>query len=326
MALGAGLAGAPTLGAGISRGLSLGLHGAQLDRQQQNINLTAKALQSRVPGMDAQTALAVASNPTMMQAIIPSLFGTRKGEVINNRLVDPTNGRVIADFSDTARLGPETKTIKDAAGNDMLVQWDPQSKQWQKVPGFDSTPTNPFSYGKQTEAQAKESGYANRMFEAEKILRDPAIVSAGTSQWERLKNTLAPGADAKNLIASPEFQRLDQAQRDFVNAILRRESGAAISAGEFDNARRQYFPQVGDSPEVLAQKKANREAAIAGVAGGAGPSYAPPFQFGANGELVPTGAGRQGRQPAGMAPPTAGTAPPPGAYIYDPAVGLVPRQ
>jgi hypothetical protein len=58
-------------------------------------------------------------------------------------------------------------------------------------------------------------------------------------------------------------QRVEQAQRDFINAVLRRESGAAISASEFENARKQYFPQPGDEkhPKVLEQKRRARQIA-----------------------------------------------------------------
>jgi hypothetical protein len=66
-------------------------------------------------------------------------------------------------------------------------------------------------------------------------------------------------------LSSPDKQKLDQAKRDFVNATLRRESGAVISPSEFDNAEKQYFPQIGDSPEVIAQKRQNREIAMRGV-------------------------------------------------------------
>ena len=56
-----------------------------------------------------------------------------------------------------------------------------------------------------------------------------------------------------------------QAQREFVNAILRRESGAVISPTEFASAAQQYFPQPGDGPEVLAQKRAARQRALQGL-------------------------------------------------------------
>jgi len=64
---------------------------------------------------------------------------------------------------------------------------------------------------------------------------------------------------------SKDQQSIEQAQRDFINAVLRRESGAVISPGEFTNAQKQYFPQPGDSLKVLAQKRANRTLAIKGL-------------------------------------------------------------
>jgi hypothetical protein len=68
-----------------------------------------------------------------------------------------------------------------------------------------------------------------------------------------------------NAMLSDNSQRAEQAQRDFVNAILRRESGAAVSETEFDNARKQYFPQPGDSRVLKEQKAANRKLAMDGV-------------------------------------------------------------
>ncbi|MNY33828.1 hypothetical protein D3C86_1681260 [compost metagenome] len=52
--------------------------------------------------------------------------------------------------------------------------------------------------------------------------------------------------------------------------MLRQESGASIAPSEFDNARKQYFPQPGDSDKVIAQKARNREIAIQGLQNNAG--------------------------------------------------------
>lgn len=68
-----------------------------------------------------------------------------------------------------------------------------------------------------------------------------------------------------NALSPADFQKLDQAKRDFVNATLRRESGAAIADSEFDNANKQYFPQQGDSKAVIEQKRQNRQIATRGV-------------------------------------------------------------
>lgn len=147
---------------------------------------------------------------------------------------------------------------------------------------------NPYAYpGKPlTEAQSKDALYASRMFGAEKVLRDPAVSEAGGDPLQRGLNAV-PGVG--NYMTSGNFQAFDQASRDFINATLRRESGAVISDKEFDNAYKQYLPRPGDSPQVLAQKRANRIEAIKGIAAGAGKNYRVPYTFDDNGDLVEAG-------------------------------------
>lgn len=70
-----------------------------------------------------------------------------------------------------------------------------------------------------------------------------------------------------------ELQQQEQAERNFINAVLRRESGAAISPSEFDSAQKQYFPRSGDSPEVLAQKAQNRQLVLNGLQAEAGNAW-----------------------------------------------------
>jgi hypothetical protein len=210
---------------------------------------------------------------------------------------------------------PQYRTIKDASGNDQIIAIDSEGKpRTVEVPGSAvGSATNPFSYGgKMNEAQSKDSGYANRMFRSEQILRDPSIIEAAKSYPQAAIEGLprfVPEA-AKNYLHSNEYQKFDQAKRDFVNSVLRRESGAAISESEFRNAEKQYFPQPGDSPERIVEKQRNRQDTLASIAGGGGPNYRPQFTFGPNGELVPTGAPKQGATPA---PKAAAVSAPPGA-------------
>ena len=83
-------------------------------------------------------------------------------------------------------------------------------------------------------------------------------------------NNIQYGSMLPDWMKGEEVLMKDQAQRNFVNAILRRESGAVISASEFDNAARQYFTQWGDTDETISQKAANRRLAAAAVMAGAG--------------------------------------------------------
>ena len=79
-------------------------------------------------------------------------------------------------------------------------------------------------------------------------------------------SSAAAAAVVPDFVSSDEWKRTDQAERNFINALLRRESGAAISPAEFENAEKQYFPRAGDSAALLAQKKKNRQTVTEGMA------------------------------------------------------------
>lgn len=105
----------------------------------------------------------------------------------------------------------------------------------------------------QTATQALVNGYANRLLEAE------AVFSAVADQFA---SPTAFGGILPSIAQSEERQQYEQAKRNFVNAVLRRESGAVISDQEFSNAEKQYFPQAGDKPETVLQKERNRNTVI----------------------------------------------------------------
>jgi hypothetical protein len=73
-----------------------------------------------------------------------------------------------------------------------------------------------------------------------------------------------------NYFASEADQSASQSMRDFINAVLRNESGAAIAEHEFTNAQAQYFPEVGDSVATIKQKAENRKVAVATMKAAAG--------------------------------------------------------
>jgi hypothetical protein len=128
---------------------------------------------------------------------------------------------------------------------------------------------------KPTADEAKAGGFADRMIAAEEILA--GLEQEGTDLWSRQAEGAIWGLG--NFAVSPEYQQFAQARRDFATAVLRRESGAAIADSEFYNADQQYFPVPGDGPDVIAQKRRNRETVIASMIRGAGKGYARPQRF-----------------------------------------------
>jgi len=137
--------------------------------------------------------------------------------------------------------------------------WYPGSTEVVPVEGTGQGPKPP------TQDQAASAGFVSRMRNANDVMSDPKIAEYGMGVKGTMNRANSSIPIIGNAFVDPQFQQLDQAQRNFINATLRRESGASISPGEFESARVQYFPQVGDGPEVIAQKERNRMDAINGV-------------------------------------------------------------
>jgi len=86
------------------------------------------------------------------------------------------------------------------------------------------------------------------------------------------------------LLQSPEQQLVAQAMRQFTEARLRKDSGAAIPPEEFTNDRRTYFPQVGEQSPVLARKGEARQNALISLRSASANAYWE--RFGENPALV----------------------------------------
>jgi hypothetical protein len=102
LSIGAGMAGAPSIGTGLSRGFQMAVPGSQMDQKLQTQNATVDALMRR--GLPRDVAFAAATNPTILQQVLPQVFGakqrkfTQTGEdMMGNKqfgFVDEVNGKV----------------------------------------------------------------------------------------------------------------------------------------------------------------------------------------------------------------------------------------
>ncbi|MBN66127.1 MAG: hypothetical protein CMM94_00965 [Rickettsiales bacterium] len=122
-----------------------------------------------------------------------------------------------------------------------------------------------------TEGQAKAEGFATRMAEAERILTPLESVQniSTANAGERTLDALPFG----NYLTSSDYQSYKQAAENWVRANLRRESGAVIGEEEMAREITTYFPQPGDSPQVIEQKRKARRIAAEAVAKSAKPGF-----------------------------------------------------
>lgn len=92
----------------------------------------------------------------------------------------------------------------------------------------------------------------------------------GTTTYD---NTLS--SNAARAAMTDEGKEFYDAAKVLINAVMRRESGAAISASEWQNAFERWLPRPGDSPELIAQKRGRLEAQLGNFIEQAGPAYTP---------------------------------------------------
>jgi len=119
---------------------------------------------------------------------------------------------------------------------------------------------------KQNEFAARN--YADMATQAEANLEkllagDPLKGVAAYSPTDKISTQ---GDYVPNIVKSGGTQQYEQIERQFVQAVLRKESGASISPEEMSTNRKKYFAKPGDGPEVVAQKKAARALAVQGLA------------------------------------------------------------
>lgn len=122
------------------------------------------------------------------------------------------------------------------------------------------------SKGKPEEQAA--AGYAAMMQQGEndfKKLTDAGFDPAAAASSAR--------AALPEVFKSDDIKAYEQARRNFVAAILRKQSGAAISAKEYEEEGKKYFPQVGDGPKTIEQKAESRRLALQALKEQAGNAY-----------------------------------------------------
>jgi len=116
--------------------------------------------------------------------------------------------------------------------------------------------------------QGKAASFLKRAINAETSFRGLGEVGPRSLPGQTFRDAFP---NAANVVAGSERQRADQAEREFIAAILRYDSGAAIPPEEFVSNGQIYFPRPGDTPETLAQKAESRRVAIEGLKAASGP-------------------------------------------------------
>lgn len=190
----------------------------------------------------------------------------RDGDSVVQKFATPKGKKTepIGQLEYTKLIGDGFKEVKPGTQGSILVSTigaDGRPKQSALLAPAKKDPND-----KATSDQFKAGMYASRMEQAEQVFS--ALEGDGY-------NAGGLGASFQKSVVPTRFQstnlkKQQQAEDNFLNAVLRRESGAAIADSERESGARQYFPQPDDPQEVLDQKAENRRIAIASLKAEAG--------------------------------------------------------
>ena len=240
-----------------------------------------KAIMEKLNAGDTKGALALASGSTYGggKEFVPALIGS----------VIPKTPEKVAEYNFAVQSGFKG-SFNDFANQITPYQQAQLGIEKQKLGMEQQKLANELGGGKLTESQGNATAFGMRAKESNALLgqleqsgtKNTGVVRSAVASTfgmtpfigEKLEqgvhgvmNTLPSALGGPNAAQ----QATDQARRNFVTAVLRKESGAAISPSEFANEAQKYFPQPGDTDSVIRQKQHARETAIKALEIQAGP-------------------------------------------------------
>jgi len=152
---------------------------------------------------------------------------------------------------------------QDAQGNPIFFQPGKTGGAPSIVPGV-RPPQKDGAEKVPTEAEAKAGFYAGNMRAASKTY--DALTSGGfdpSTGRAQIDTSLAGGWT--NALAGKNARLAKQSQNQWSEQMLRMLTGAAATTDEINRNNATYFPQIGDGPAEVAQKKEMRRQAENGV-------------------------------------------------------------
>ena len=268
MGLGIGLMSGRNMGAGLQQGLS---NAQSLQAQQFRQNAAIEEMLNR-----AEYLRLANEEAQQKRAAAQAKQQERQQNMQTYGMYDPT-ARAL-----------ETSTMTDAQGMPLrpgMPGWNEQMERGPGVvvntgtsmqpPGPPPEPGATYWDGKSwkhapksTEAESKSANFADRMITSSEAISampdfDPASLSTRLLQA------------GPNFLRSDEMQVYNTAKDAWIRAHLRKESGAVIGDQEQIDEENTYFPQVGDSADVIEFKEKLRKREEESYVKAAGKAYQP---------------------------------------------------
>lgn len=255
------------------------------------LEATKERMGAEARDLDKQAKRQAIENAKTPEGVREFLYARENGLTKARTPIEYAREKAEATRQDRA---PTTRTIKQPDGSEVIVQWNEDAKTWEPLRAPEGGNAVRPTGTKLTEGQSKDLIYHSRGLQALEAFEP--VANAYASGPERVASQVPGG----NYVVSEDFQKARQAGRNFLASVLRKDTGAAVTASEEALYGDIFLPAPGDKPGNLAQKAEARRQAIDAIRAGLGTA-----------EVLALGKKLTTRQPGEDAPARA--APPPAA-------------
>tara|TARA_R100000808_G_scaffold21874_1_gene47369 strand:+ start:4087 stop:5256 length:1170 start_codon:yes stop_codon:yes gene_type:complete len=125
-----------------------------------------------------------------------------------------------------------------------------------------------------SEGVKKDATFAKAQIDAQKVLYD--LEKSGYRPADRVNKFFAEKIDSgllNKFAFTPEDRRYINARQRFIEASVRKVSGATINESEYTNKAKTYFPSFGDDDQTILDKAKARNSEIQSFYGGSKPFF-----------------------------------------------------
>jgi hypothetical protein len=280
-------------------------------------NLTVRALKSRNPNMADDEAMFIATSGD--QALLRKYLEPQAAvDPLDRQRKELELEKLRAEVAGVGGSGREA-LLKGAPSGTMWNDPNDPSKGVKPIPGAEKL-SDPKEY------QTKDAMLAERMLRSNDIiekLMTPKTAGGVGYDPTRGANAWAPdGGIMGGILNSGEWKQYQGAAREGIAAILRKDTGAAVTDQEFEWYFPMFYPQPNDDAQTVADKKARRQAAAQALRGSSGPAFDKMFPDGPIGAATPPAPAGGGVRPVKITGDDHYNALPPGTQFIDPEGNL----
>lgn len=192
-------------------------------------------------------------------------------------VIDPRTGQVLFQGKPKEPAKPsavqEYEYAKEQGFPGTFQDWEASKKGGMSLQVDPATGAVSFQQGgnikPMTEGQSKDAVFATRAEGALGLIDQFGDALTGTEGM--IGGTVGQLPVVGNYAKTEAFQQAEQAGKEFLQAILRKDTGAAITKEETSEYGSVYLPRPGDSSQLLQQKKSSRLRALEAIKAGMPP-------------------------------------------------------